>query len=258
MSAHALSPRPADFLPPSLQPHAIADAAPGSDRRLSFLVSCCIYSALVAGVAFTARSTGMLKSPILTTTSVIFEPNVEPTLEMPVQTSVAPAGGPAAPSVKTSQVEELPPVPTNLVPESIGELPSLDLSKSTMRGSDPNGMNVYNGVTGPVGPPPTVTTQGTYRPTLLEIEPSAVRVLHSVQPSYPTLARLARVQGPVVLQLTIDAQGVPTDVKVVSSPHTALEGESMRVARLWRFAPATADGHPIAATFKLTLNYVLR
>jgi TonB family protein len=258
MSAHALSPRPADFLPPSLQPHAIADAAPGSDRRLSFLVSCCIYSTLVAGVAFTAKTAGAIKvsSPVSEPMTLIELRQVVP--EQIVPAMMMPFGG-GSPLVRTAREDQAPPIQNNTAPENVTTYPTEDLSQTGLKGMD-NLATVPLGV--PWGTRDGRGDQGegsqATRPTMLEIEPSAVRVLHSVQPSYPTLARLARVQGPVVLQLTIDAQGVPTDVKVVSSPHTALEGESMRVARLWRFAPATADGHPIAATFKLTLNYVLR
>jgi len=93
---------------------------------------------------------------------------------------------------------------------------------------------------------------------VLDLDVSSVTILHQVQPTYPFAAKLARIQGPVVLQMIIDARGVPTEVRVISSPHPALEGESIRVAQQWRFEPARLDGRAIAAKFRLTLNYVLK
>ena len=84
-----------------------------------------------------------------------------------------------------------------------------------------------------------------------------VRILSQVQPVYPSLARAARVQGPVVLRMTIDTLGVPTDVQVASG-HPALQAEAMRAARLWRFAPAMVNGQALSATFQLTIIFSLR
>ena len=84
-----------------------------------------------------------------------------------------------------------------------------------------------------------------------------VQILSQVQPTYPILAKMTRVQGPVVLRMTIDRHGVPTEVLVASGPQP-LQAEAVRAAKLWRFVPATVDGQAVAATFQLTILFSLR
>ena len=92
---------------------------------------------------------------------------------------------------------------------------------------------------------------------LMQLDFQQVRVLHQVQPVYPALARLTRAQGTVELRMTIDGAGVPTDVEVLSGPHPLLSAEAVRVARLWRFQPATVDGAAVPASFRLTVAFRL-
>lgn len=85
---------------------------------------------------------------------------------------------------------------------------------------------------------------------------SNLRVLKQASLTYPPLARIARIQGPVVLVMTIDAGGVPTDVQVQSGP-PQLQAEAVRCAKAWRFEPALVNGHPVMARFNLTIQFRL-
>jgi protein TonB len=86
---------------------------------------------------------------------------------------------------------------------------------------------------------------------------NTLRILRQVDPLYPPFARMAHIQGAVVLLMTIDEQGIPADIQVIEG-HMALLEEALRAARQWRFEPARADGRPVPATFKLTLNFRLK
>jgi protein TonB len=82
-------------------------------------------------------------------------------------------------------------------------------------------------------------------------------VLRRVDPIYPDFARRSRLQGPVVLMLTVDEQGQPIQVQVLQG-HPAFHDVALQAARQWRFEPARQGGRPVPAAFRLTLNFTLR
>jgi protein TonB len=82
-------------------------------------------------------------------------------------------------------------------------------------------------------------------------------VLHRVDPIYPELARRARLQGPVVLLMTVDERGLPIQVQVLEGA-PAFHEAALQAARQWRFEPARLEGRPVAASFRLTLKFSLR
>jgi protein TonB len=113
------------------------------------------------------------------------------------------------------------------------------------------------GGTGPVAVVPASSGGGGTGPSQIRfIDTNAVRILHQVNPVYPALARMTHVQGPVVLMMTIDQAGVPTDVQVLEG-HPVFREEAVRAARQWRFEPARVEGRPVPASFRLTLNFRL-
>jgi protein TonB len=82
-------------------------------------------------------------------------------------------------------------------------------------------------------------------------------VLHQVDPVYPEFARRARIQGPVVLLMSVDEAGRPVRVQVLEG-HPVFHEAACQAARQWRFEPARVNGRPEAATFRLTLKFSLR
>ncbi len=82
-------------------------------------------------------------------------------------------------------------------------------------------------------------------------------VLHRVDPVYPDFARSARIQGPVVLMMTVDERGQPSQVQVLEG-HPVFHEAALQAARQWRFEPARLDGQPASATFRLALKFSLR
>nr|WP_320133154.1 TonB family protein [uncultured Holophaga sp.] len=74
-------------------------------------------------------------------------------------------------------------------------------------------------------------------------------------PRYPPAARLAGVQGTVVVQITTDSKGIPKIALVVSGPGALVE-TAIAYALQWRFVP-TLNGRPQAARFTLTMPFQL-
>jgi len=80
-----------------------------------------------------------------------------------------------------------------------------------------------------------------------------------VQPHYPELARVARVQGSVVLQAVILKNGSVGEVRVLrcSSPGFGFEEEAQKAVELWRYYPATQNGRPVDVYFTVFVDFTL-
>jgi len=79
---------------------------------------------------------------------------------------------------------------------------------------------------------------------------------HPVRPSYPLLARKMRVEGAVVLQALIGAQGTIQDLKVLSGP-AILASAAQEAVRQWRFKPYLQNGAPVETEAKITVNFTI-
>jgi TonB family protein len=82
------------------------------------------------------------------------------------------------------------------------------------------------------------------------------KLLSSVAPVYPGLAKLNNVQGDVIIQAMIGISGNVTSMKVVSGP-SLLRDAAMNALRKWRYAPAKLDGKPIAQQYVVTIRFRL-
>jgi TonB family protein len=83
------------------------------------------------------------------------------------------------------------------------------------------------------------------------------KALRTVQPFYPPYAKVARVSGPVQVQVVINEQGEVTEAEAVSG-HPMLQLPSLRAARQWRFAPTLVDDRPVKVRGPLTFNFALQ
>jgi len=85
------------------------------------------------------------------------------------------------------------------------------------------------------------------------------RVLGWTDPPYPEQARQQGIEGTVVLKLTVGADGLARDVKVVrSAGHAALDQAAVAHVGKTRFSPALRDGKavPMAITFRVRFRLV--
>lgn len=106
----------------------------------------------------------------------------------------------------------------------------------------------------PAPPPPTpVAHRGPYRVGGRVQAPTLVR---QVQPVYPPLARQARIQGDVIIDSVIDAQGKVTQMKVVSGSPLLVESALQALAQ-WRYQPTLLNGKPVAVDMLVTLHFTL-
>lgn len=78
-----------------------------------------------------------------------------------------------------------------------------------------------------------------------------------VPPQYPPDAKLARVQGTVELEVTITKDGVPSELRVVSSPSDDLSESAIEAVRQWRYRPTLLNGAPVEIVSTVMVNYTL-
>lgn len=77
-----------------------------------------------------------------------------------------------------------------------------------------------------------------------------------VDPVVPVEARRARMQGTVVLAVTISPEGVPSAVDVVrSSGHLLLDRAAQEALWQWRFDPARRQGVPVEERIAIPISF---
>jgi len=94
---------------------------------------------------------------------------------------------------------------------------------------------------------PGASTGGHLRPPKLVSSPA---------PAYPSLARMEKLQGVVVIDALVDATGRVTDMKVISGPAGLLPA-AMAALHTWKYEPALLDGEPIPMHMKVSVNFGL-
>jgi periplasmic protein TonB len=85
---------------------------------------------------------------------------------------------------------------------------------------------------------------------------SAPAVQRSVELPYPLLARQMKVQGSVLLQAFIGADGVVQDLRVLSGP-PILASAAREAARGWRFRPYLQNGQPVETQATIAVNFTI-
>ena len=77
-------------------------------------------------------------------------------------------------------------------------------------------------------------------------------------PEYTDLARKKRIQGDILLQITVSDDGKVADAKVSRSLEPSLDKQSVETIRKWRFQPATLDGKPVSVVIPVETTFRLR
>ena len=78
--------------------------------------------------------------------------------------------------------------------------------------------------------------------------------LKNVNPTYPDIARQARVQGIVILECTISPQGRVTDVKVLRGI-PLLDQSAIDAVKQWVYTPTLLNGVPVPVIMTVTVNF---
>ena len=79
----------------------------------------------------------------------------------------------------------------------------------------------------------------------------------TVDATYPLLGQHTRVQGSVVLQAVVGADGTIEDLRVISGP-SVLTTAAQQAVRQWRFKPYLQNGQPVETKARITVNFSIR
>jgi len=81
-------------------------------------------------------------------------------------------------------------------------------------------------------------------------------LVRKVLPTYPPLARSARIQGTVLLQATISKVGTIENLQLLSG-HPLLAPAAIEAVRQWRYRPYILNNEPVEVETQITVNFSL-
>jgi protein TonB len=77
-----------------------------------------------------------------------------------------------------------------------------------------------------------------------------------VNPTYPPLAKQARIQGQVVLNAEISKDGTIQNLQLISG-HPMLAPAAIEAVKQWRYKPYLLNGEPVAVDTQVVVNFSL-
>jgi protein TonB len=78
------------------------------------------------------------------------------------------------------------------------------------------------------------------------------------EPDYPEAARRIHLEGMVILEAIISADGAVEDIRVVHSANPLLDAAAEKAVRQWRYRPATLNGRAVSVYLTVTVTFGLR
>jgi protein TonB len=81
--------------------------------------------------------------------------------------------------------------------------------------------------------------------------------LQPAEVSYPLLGRQMKVQGAVLLQALISADGVIQELRVLSGP-AILASAAREAALQWKFKPYLQNGRPVETQARITVSFTIK
>jgi len=184
-----------------------------------------------------AASTASNTRPVGNSSALVRNTADVPSYDPPAEVAKKPALGQvrlAAPKVKrNNQVEENGAADPGLVLNGVTAADSSSLSTLTNKSK------------GPAAPVPVGG------------DVKVARLLSSVPPVYPQMARTQRVSGDVTIDALIDVSGRVSTTRVISGP-ALLHEAAMSAVKKWKYQPATLNGVPTETHLSVTVQFRLQ
>jgi TonB family protein len=125
---------------------------------------------------------------------------------------------------------------------------ALNLGSSNAIGGETLSSGLVANSKQPVAPPAPLPIGGDVR---------AARLISSVPPQYPAMARSQRVGGEVKLDALVDINGQVAGMKVISGP-VLLQQPAMDAVRRWKYEPAQLNGKSVPMHLTVTVQFKLQ
>ncbi len=81
-------------------------------------------------------------------------------------------------------------------------------------------------------------------------------LIRKVNPTYPPLARQARIQGVVILQAQISKEGNIENLQLISG-HPMLAPAAIDAVKQWKYKPYLLNGEPVEVETQVQVNFTL-
>ena len=86
-------------------------------------------------------------------------------------------------------------------------------------------------------------------------KPTPPRLIEAPDPVYPPIASRLKIQGVVVVSLTVDEQGRPEDLQLVKRQGYGLDQAALDAVAKYKFTPATLKGIPVPVLVNIEVNF---
>jgi protein TonB len=80
------------------------------------------------------------------------------------------------------------------------------------------------------------------------------RLLKSVPPQYPDVARQRHLEGDVMVRADVDARGNVVQVTALGGPDL-LRSAAVTAVKQWKYSPALLNGVPVAMQVQVTVRF---
>jgi protein TonB len=110
---------------------------------------------------------------------------------------------------------------------------------------------ILGGIPGAVRPPAQPM-----RPVRVGGDVKPPRLIYRIDPDYPVIAKISRIQGDVVIDAIIDAKGNVVQMRLVSGP-PLLTKAALDALTHWRYQPTLLNGQPVAVEFRIVVDFTL-
>jgi TonB family protein len=81
------------------------------------------------------------------------------------------------------------------------------------------------------------------------------KLIYKIEPEYTAEARAKKIEGSVLLGVTIGHTGLPENIQVKRSLEPSLDQAAVEAVRKWRFLPALKDGQPVSMVVTIEVNF---
>jgi TonB family protein len=104
--------------------------------------------------------------------------------------------------------------------------------------------------------PPAVGVASS-QPPVADVVTPPIRI-RTVSPEYPTVARAAALEGDVIVQAVVGADGKVRDVQVLQGVHPVLDDAARKAVLRYEYTPGRRNGIPESAVIRVTVSFRLR
>jgi periplasmic protein TonB len=169
------------------------------------------------------------------------------------------ADPPKPPPFKPKQPDLEPPPNQDAAPTSApdGFTKEPEVLRDPAGTIDPGGL-IDAGTIDDVLPPPPVFTKSPEGQKPLQVGGTIRRPtkIGGADPIYPVIAQAARIQGIVIIEATIAADGHVMNARVLRSV-PMLEAAALDAVRTWEYTPTLLNGVPVPVIMTVTVTFTL-